>query len=427
MREFIVVILFALILQLVVSEKMSVDKCNGSTSELNQAVVEYLSESFTPITITASRRQWNSVAYKTRLFSVSTDRRNAYIDPIPHTSSISFVFPKVGNHDVQKVVHPAMFLSTLFGQDSRVDKSRETTTISFELENFESANDKNVAFPSNKEDDDELLTLDTNGLIPDRWVRMLYDFHLTQKRDQPKEDDQSKEEGQSVLRFLFSSSTFASRLATTVYKWAPIRIDDWIHFSLISPQQLRNDSTLFLNQVESKTSAEQVRRFWESKLQSVPDSVLRSAVLISHELMESYMKIHVFRAPSYPFLGSPVVQREHLLRRWYTRNGSFSSPTDHFLDRLKNHYTSFYGRTFTRLCKLEGGVDAKYIKHLPWGNIHQALQSPRFIGWDYEWDTRSHHSYHSSPKLPVEELVVLEEALKAEGADFSVDRPRVWV
>lgn len=121
-------------------------------------MAHYISESFKPIRITASRDEWRSLKYVNKLFGA-----NVYYDEKLMTQPYSYdiikntcvnFYANFHNHmyDRQFMTHPLTYISSIISIDDP----------HFVIDVY---NEKNIP-----------LTLDTKGIIPNRWIRMLADF-----------------------------------------------------------------------------------------------------------------------------------------------------------------------------------------------------------------------------------------------------------
>lgn len=71
---------------------------------------------------------------------------------------------------------------------------------------------------------------------------------------------------------------------------------------------------------------------------------------------------------------------------------------------------------YYKLAASEGGIGMGYMNHLPWQKVR-----PFTMPYDFcVTDIRGSDTYYRKSAVPTEELVVLYEFLKAEGADLQL-------
>lgn len=303
-------------------------------------IVSLLSHIFAPISITAPNSEWKNLKYSNRMFDVKYNSSDAYL---------SFSY-----NDLYQTANDKISTSSMMFRSIITDESHRTFKLDFHNENE--------------------LTLHINGQIPERWIRMMHDFHFTNSR----------------------------------LEHHPI-------------------ST----------------KFWEEKTKNIPEQTLVQLV----EKFEQYnfhhfhqktplMKLKVIKAPAYnyrsdvkysnyiltqdSFFGNPKftttnkenIEKSLWWREWKTWNGNFSPAVSIFAENCKK-YRSFYGETISNLYKAEGGIKMSYLF-----NMKQYLMfnptSMEIINKNY---LRNENDYCSN-ECNLEEMIVLEEAMKKEGVVF---------
>ena len=321
-------------------------------SYLQTQVSQFLTKSFTPISISAPAKEWKTLNYNNKLFIAEITPNKQYIshytsEKLKENSGIIFTSPYFHSiHTANKMVsQPAIFIARIIDE--------EFCSVFHSLDVY-------------SKNDDDIITFNTKGRIPNRWIRMLHDFYFV---------NSSIEEGE------------------------------------ISTE------------------------FWDKKIQSIPDIVLKSILNISKQMMNVNMNIKVNKAPLYTknetknidfFWSSKTKMSEDDINKsiknriWKTENGSVSPAVRVFIERCKN-YKSYYGGEYSLLFAYEGGLEFSYFRDMPWFSIRSLLESYSSYSSNYYAEIRGHDNYSSSMKyVPTEEMVILEEALKKEGADITV-------
>lgn len=312
-------------------------------SDLHQLTIDYLSQTYEPIKITAPVSEWRKLSYTTPLFKAHTVNVEPSRDYLCFDSPAAIKLPK----DDTSLPHPATFLtSVLVGYQSnhfRLDLTQP---------------------------DDHLVTFETQGLIPNRWIRMLRDFAM-------------------------------------------------------------NHATTSIS-TNTDTTPQQVRTRWTQLVTPVPTEVLKNLLRLCSQMMDDSVgpQVEVIRAPPYQydnykdFLDNErchsrlEVKKCVDSRQWGTYDGSCQPSCLIFFDRCRQ-YTSFYSPDeppYYTLAAAEGGICAYYYHQLPWSKLRPAIVD----GGNGYHDTRGHTAYRARKDLPYEEIIVLIEALKKEGAIIKV-------
>ena len=209
------------------------------------------------------------------------------------------------------------------------------------------------------EQKDDMYTLDTMGKIPVRYVYMLKDFYL-------------KEHG------------------TIDY--------------------------------ESKIQSEDSKKYWSDIVEKCPLDILKNIALGGFYAAERQTyKIKVFQGPPYT---------ED--RTWFTKDHNHSTSAKTFCERSKILYSlgnidqdSKYKYQYFQLGAAEGGINMRYANQLPWQPVRSHVRYGPFQYRGYAnscgyLDVRGHNTYDQRKDLSVEEVVVLYEFLKTEGADVRI-------
>ncbi len=172
---------------------------------------------------------------------------------------------------------------------------------------------------------------------------------------------------------------------------------------------------------ESKKTYEDSQKHWKDIVEKCPLDILKNIALGGFYAAEdqSY-KIKVFAAPPYS---------ED--RKWYTKDHDHSQSAKTFCERSKILYSlgnidqnAKHKYQYYQLGAAEGGFNMSYANRLPWQTVRSHIKN-RYNSFKYRGfhsscgytDTRGHDTYDQRKDLSVEEIVVLYEFLKEEGAD----------
>lgn len=162
----------------------------------------------------------------------------------------------------------------------------------------------------------------------------------------------------------------------------------------------------------SKVDYLESKKTWTDRVELCHIDILKRIVrggLDAAEDMQSY-QIRVDNAPPYT-----------TNRRWSTENHNWSSAAKEFISRSSSLYslgnnTLMDKYQYRVLFAAEGGIHMEYAKYLPWYKLRNYF---RWYSSD-RVDTRGVNTYRQRRDLSVEEIVILHEFLKSEGADVSV-------
>lgn len=312
---------------------------------LSDLVTNYLACSFKPIRITASRDEWRRLEYQNPIFAVHVlCPSNTQIKSVPN------VFFESHSQSSKKFMdHPLSYLSGIL---------TNSDPPNFFLDLYGDSNAQ--------------ITLDTKGLIPNRWVRMLSDFGFIQST-----------------------------------------IDE-----------------------DSVIGSDQIMKYWSDIVHSIPDQILQNMTKMCVKIMESqFIKVAVLKAPPYK-----LSEYQELLKnctwlygnrpagtdykqlieqqKWGTYDALSTPSTEIFYEKCRK-YHSFYDcneNPYRSLPAFEGGMILSYLHQLPWSQLR-----PNLVGSGNGYrDIRSHNEYYPRKDTTFEEIVVLIEVLKAEGAIYKV-------
>lgn len=354
---------------------------------IKQIVIDYLSQIFRPISIKASIKEWKHINYKNGLFNVclfpSYEDQLKLPDEYKYSSScLSFDYSKDSNIFI---THPGVFLAEVISGNLEFTFMLHNTNIHHIDENTE-------------------LTFNTQGFIPNRFIRMLHDFHFK---------GSSLEEGN-------------------------INKEYWSKFV----NKLPDETLLKLTHLSYKS----ITKFFEIKINKAPDySNIKNNYIkqcnIDTERIDSFtdkIKYYFMDMNDQDFR---IIQGkaffDHIIdnRIWFTGNGNMSYPVTIFSDQCKK-YTSFYqdyqtykehqeynkssnnsylNIPYIPLFKCEGGLYLNYL--VPWKDLYTKMNEFNF---SWEWGIVGNNIYKSSYRINIEELIIFEECLKHQGAEIEV-------
>jgi hypothetical protein len=334
-------------------------------------LIQYVEQAFQPIRLSAPLKEWKALqTYKTKIFTASFTFPHplecySNLDTYPH---ISFSFAKPHGTDQAHLFSMDANLLNMFGMPVE-GGNRYEPRLSFTLPIYDFSDEKSIKEVS----DDFIVTLDTKGMIPERWIKMLVDFS-------------------------------GLKQATLDY--------------------------------ESKNSLLDV---WKRRIENLDDVVFDGLVLNSlYAMSDTSIYLKVLQSPLYTkadwdtyvepnrSLGD---ERELGRRIWITPDHHALSPGTRIFFKRCLRFQSFYpARTLcdddnkqqTRkpeflggLSACEGGISLYYYYDQPWYNFlrHANWRSVRF-------EIKGNYSYSTYKGVSFEEIVLLAEALRVEGAHF---------
>jgi hypothetical protein len=327
------------------------------SASLRKSVANYLAHSFKPVTLTAPLSEWIKLDYK---YPFGYVRASGPYRSTEEKLLLNFYTGTFTSSYAGHVPHVASCMAQMVGGRS------------YMYNNYH-----NINIRGKKDNDD--VTFDTLGFLPERLVRMTSDF-----------------------------STFSNA------------------------------------SIEEKSSVtfEQIEKFWSDRVEDCTDSSLDTIIAICANIARnSSFRVKVIKAPSYNpsnefisnYLSGPYdrnttninnikdVSKSIVDRKWFTHDGEISPSTQLFFDNCKK-YKSYYcndgSSVYHKLFSSGGGIDLVYMdkkgmKH--WRDIKYNLG---FIT-SYS-DLSGSSSYFPTKDIPYEEVVVLAEALRKEGAEIEL-------
>ena len=111
-------------------------------------------------------------------------------------------------------------------------------------------------------------------------------------------------------------------------------------------------------------------------------------------------------------------EKELLERIWFTGDQRCTPGVLMFFRHVRlQRYQSFYGqeRIYGTLAACEGGISLYYARASPWTRYRQEM----VLGGNGRHDIRC-NPYRARKDIPVEEIVILGEALRMAGADIQL-------
>lgn len=342
-------------------------------SQLKGTTVEYLTRCFYPIRITASVKCWKQMGqyYSNPLFRI-----NKSINFTPNSTGYS-------KEQLKRWIDRNLSFIHATPTNQGYQYNLMFHTISNLLNTFgDSTGDINTLVPIYDDHlkEDSLVTVDSMGKIPERWIKMLADFHIPN--------------------------------ATLDY--------------------------------DSKVSQNEVANYWTSQLKEIPETTLANSLFQSARAMDTkLLSLQVENAPPYTEaqykdfksktgLSDESVDLQELSSKiWRTANSNdLSIGTRMFYQKCKQLH-SFYppgeiasinpckssSPVMGPLFACEGGIELYYFRNMPWYSFH-----PYIFPTSRYYEIRGVDQYYTYKGVSFEELIVISEALRIEGAKFSLTR-----
>jgi len=158
-------------------------------------------------------------------------------------------------------------------------------------------------------------------------------------------------------------------------------------------------------------------RYWRGIVSNCTIFALDRCIKGAIKVANSAYKIRVYEGPPY-----------FKDRLWCTKNGDISKTAEEFMCRSKTLYSlgnidqkSEIKFGYDKLCKTSGGISMEYAKHLQLDEfISHLVEYKCFVRLDSSLEVRGHDTYDRLNDLSVEEIVILHEFLKSEGANVKV-------
>jgi len=182
--------------------------------------------------------------------------------------------------------------------------------------------------------------------------------------------------------------------------------------------------------IDYESKVNNTEKYWRSIVSRCPRTLLELCIEGSFYSTQNKYKIKVLHGPSH-----------FKDRTWYTKNGDLSKAAEKFMNKSKTLYSlgnidqnAEIKFGYDKLFVVEGGINMDYAKNLPWYSImlpHIRFEFTYWSGLQFRFDrsaissyvhlhTRGHDTYDQRGNLSTEEIVVLYEFLKSEGADVQV-------
>lgn len=172
----------------------------------------------------------------------------------------------------------------------------------------------------------------------------------------------------------------------------------------------------------SKKSIDSMKEFWSETVSKCPLTILKNIAMIGFRAAEwqSY-RIQVLEGPGY-----------FKNREWFTKDHNHSEAAKEAWERSKKLYSlgnidpdAKNKHQYYKLYAAEGGIKMSYANFLPWQAVRSHIRYGPFTFDHYVsscgyTDTRGHDTYDQRKDLSVEEIVILYEYLKSEGANVKV-------
>ncbi|VBB19016.1 hypothetical protein YASMINEVIRUS_1548, partial [Yasminevirus sp. GU-2018] len=355
-----------------------------SMSDLAKIISGFLADTFAPITLSAPVKEWRSLNYSNRLFSVSLSPEYSYYQKYP--SGYKSVVPEISIRG-KTFEHPGLFIGSVVGDVKTYFKLVDV--------------DGNPVNVFTEEDENKIACIHTEGKTVERFVRMIKDFGMTLGEisgtlpDDPfcEEVEANKNEWLKIVeshpeKTLRNLQTTADSMAVkcmslTINKapdYSKAKSEYYEIFSVKPPQESLVDQ---LKQIASAFDFDR------------EDYDYRCVDQFGYE--NSELKTKMFEGQVND-------------RVWYAKDMRLSYPVKIYIHRCSN-YASYYNKVcFGALPKCEGGMSV-CVKS-PWrknmSDTYTEIKGSKYM------TSGRHFDY--------EEWVVAEEALKHQGAEFVVSQ-----
>lgn len=334
-------------------------------------VIQYLASCFIPINITTTIEEWRTINYHNRLFNVEiipdlstyNQYNNLHDKRIPQ---LNFMYAKYSNK--QLIPNPATMMTQFITGDMN-------TLFDIDIHN---------------KPDNELFTFKSNGKIPNRYIRMLHDFYFNKSTIEEEKADinywtyyvnKIPDESLKVLIVQSIDIMNVIQLKLTIHK-APNYYnekDKWMELCNI-PQQ----NTTYIQSIISRYQ----------------ELIINGQITDPNYLYNYQLKNKI----------------------WFTGDRIISYPVKILLHKCKK-YTSLHknesidNNPIGFVAKSEGGLSLYYHNKSPWAQLYLSYS----IHNTCYGELVGHNIYYSNKNAPTEEFVILEEILKKEGAEYTID------
>lgn len=224
-----------------------------------------------------------------------------------------------------------------------------------------------------------------------------------------------------MMKLLDHPATFLASILDEFNNSVNLETIDETHVSLDSRGEIPERWILMLKdfylpgatiEYNSAVTEEQIKQKWHSIVLSCPEKILINLLNLCCSMMHDIRyTITVTSEPEYKELENCTEEE----RKWWTGDSYCSQTASLFMEKSEN-YSCLYGGRYYPLSAAEGGICMRYASTLPWNKIRKYMYNH---GNGYH-DTRGHKSYYPRKDLPLEEIVILREALLFQGAKVNV-------
>ncbi len=413
--------------------------------KVRQNLINYLTDSFRPIVITTYNKVWQKLKYKNAIFGTSYypdyDTKNPRI-----FWESSFIRNSIlPNYEPHPLPYLADLLNHQIGLSQDINKMKGYNgTYTFPLEQI-------------KEDDDNYINMkDKLSHIPDldqlfppplplapldpKFEEML---RIGKEANQSQNEEQAKPPNRDMeIWTLDTEGNYPFRWITMIADFAFPRVNG-------------NKSLFHIDFKTSSKSIDDVRANWTKLINDLPENVIRSICIKIYNMMENNrFGVNIIKSPAYtmedweeyledknnPSYFNDRYNRcdknlEKLIedRDWLAGNGFCYPGTLMFFHKVNNrNYRSFalefkfekYKKIgmvpkghgiYGSLAACEGGITLYYNDFLPWVEYRSRM----VMGGNNRGDIR-YNPYRSRKDVSFEEIVILAETLRMEGAEFEI-------
>jgi hypothetical protein len=317
-----------------------------------EAVVlaEYLSNVYKPIKLTINVEQWRQLNYKNKIFSVFSYPNKNQLSYMSN-DYIGIKFEHAFIKDKEFFKQPYIFMACLIA-------GYNYTKDFIKMDIFNENNQLNI-------------TLDTEGKLPNRWIRMINDFAFNGKgviqEEEIQKDFWETKCKQIPLITLESFHVMSMKMMNEYHDIKVCKSPDYsnlLELLEMKENDIKSDFDIDIN-INDEKSIEEIKN-----------------------------------------------------RVWYTKDCKFSKPAEIFFKSTSRLYSYHLNKdNFHRLAAYEGGIYFRHYIKSPWYQYKRKCQFTSIYSRMYA-EIKGENIYGTNYDVSVEEIIILEETLKHSGAEL---------
>jgi hypothetical protein len=305
-------------------------------SNYTKAFASYLAKTFYPTFVSINVKNINRLNYKNKLFSIYY---NSEFKDITYNSALT-------NYN-----HKYSFVKFLNTPESFIKQIID--------------NNSNNRIPYNQNND--VITFNTNGIIPIRYLDMISDFSDCEiKYNKPNNFDIKLQEEYIINKI----ANLSDYMLHDIYRFA---------------------------------------EYLSSKQYDYMIEVIKAPSYQCDDVSLKKYYVNSFRCP----LLDEDAKNEIINRVWHSGDGDMSSPSTKIFFKKSQKYKSLGGIGYSVLFSSSGGIDMSYCDKLPWFELKKNLNDRQTY-----YEVSSYHMYKSC-EISATEIAILQEILKQEKAEFT--------